>query len=118
MNNHLKKSHRIITIAIVFLLLSTILSSVVSSETISSYLSNNDSEDENRFERLFKKLLDAESIKERLAKLKERLLNIRDRLSQLKEDRFDSNEITLKTTSTSPFIESLRTYFTLRSSSS
>lgn len=85
-NTPLKKSRKLISILIVFLLLTTVLSSVVSSDSVRlNSETEEDLENNDRSESPLKKLLEGNSLKERLSGLKEKLRSLRYRVSQLKD---------------------------------
>ena len=77
-NFYLKKSHKIITLLIIFLFLSTILSASVNSNSIKL---NSTKEEEiknnNKLESPLKRILESKSIKERLSWLQEKIINLK-----------------------------------------
>ena len=115
-NSFLKRSRKIISILVVFLLLSTLLSTVVSSERISSYL-NNDTD-----ESLLEEFFNGKSIKERLQETKEK---IQARISEIKNNllKIDNDEtVETRTISRQPagtsLLETLRTIISIKNSNS
>lgn len=119
-NIYLKKSCKVISVLVVFILLSTVFSSVVSSQSI---INSNEEKTDGPLKQLLKNRL-----AERLALLKEKIKNLRDRLSQLKDklqdavkDKTTIKDTDAKTLGTSPrtsFINSVRSLlYTLQASS-
>ena len=84
-------SYKLISIFVVFLLLSTVMSSVVSSDNIRLNASIKDSENTDKHESPLKGLLDGKTIKERLTQLKEKIKYLKDKLLQLKNRLSDIN---------------------------
>ncbi len=128
-SSYLKKTQKLVSVLVIFLLLSTLLSSVVRSDSINLNSTSKDSENTDESKSPLKKLLEGKSIKEHLARLKEKINNLRDRLSQLKnrlsgiytdetveelDDTEKSGGILTKTT----FTKTLRSFLTLKNSGS
>ena len=118
-NSYLKKSHKIISILVVFLLISTVMASAASSARIGSRLADRVSEeikDAVESEKPLKTYIaeKAEEIKDKAQNVKEKL---NEKITQIKENR---KSIGAKTTGIlskiASFVESIRSFLSIRKS--
>jgi len=112
-NIYLKKSCKVISALVVFILLSTVFSSVVSSQTI---INSNEEKTDGPIVQLLKNRLS-----ERLSMLKEKIQNLRDKLSDIANGKIDAKDTNAKTygaLSRTNFVNSVSAFFyTLKASS-
>ena len=99
-NAYLKKSRKIISIFVVFLLLSTILSTIVLSDSNRFNSDTKDEDLENNFTPTnpIKKLLESGTIREGLRSLRERLTQLRNGLLGIKEEETVQSQVNTRGT--------------------
>jgi len=116
-NSILRKSRKIISIFIVFLLLTTILTATVGSER---NIFDKDSDKDDSNSDLKNKLLDRERIQEKIRTIKDRFSQLKERFSRDEEDNsvnFDRTRNTQVSPRTS-FVKSLRAFIEFKDSGS
>lgn len=115
-NSFLKKSRKLASVIVVFLLLSTLFSTVVSSEGISSLLNKEPEKS------LLQKFFEGKSIKERFQETKDRIhakiSEIKNRLVEIENDESTETRTLTRLTTETSLLATLRTIIAIKNSDS